>query len=74
MSKCNYNLKPETIRLLKRATLVLCALYAVAVLLFYGAGTLLDYQTALILSEALSVGLRGGVGLLCLGFLIMECK
>ena len=69
-----YTLKPETVRLLKRAALLLSALYALSLLLFCAAGTLLDYQVALVLSERLAAGLKAGFGLLCLGFLFMECK
>jgi len=50
------------------------ACYAAALLFYRYAGILLDYQLALVLSERLTVGLRAGFGLLCLGFLLMECK
>ena len=70
----DWTLKPETISLLKRATLLLCAFYALALVLFGAAGKLLDYQTALVWSERLMAGVRAGFGVLCLGFLFMECK
>jgi len=72
--KIKQNLKPETLRLLRLAGLAMALCYA-AVLLFYRlAGTALDYQLAMIVSERLAIGLRAGFGLLCLGFLVMECK
>jgi len=52
----------------------MAACYAAALLLYRYAGILLDYQLALVLSERLALGLRAGFGLLCLGFLLMECK
>lgn len=67
-------LKPETRQLLKRSWLVLCLCYAAALLIYRFAGAGLEYQQALILSEGLATGIRGGFGLLCLGFLLMECK
>ena len=72
--KSRYALQPETVRMLKRAALLMSAIYALSLLLYRGAGTLLDYQAALVLSERLAAGLRAGFGLLCLGFLFMECK
>lgn len=72
--KNDFTLKPETISMLKRALLLMSALYGLSVLLFCGAGTLLDYQTAIEASQRLTAGLRSGVGLLLLGFLFMECK
>jgi len=67
-------LKPETIKLLKAAGILIAALYASTVLLFAGAGTLFDFQQALIWSEQLSLGLRAGIGWLVLGVLFMECR
>jgi len=46
--------------------------YAASLLLYRYAGVLLDYQLALVLSERLSLGIRAGFGLLCLGFLVLE--
>ena len=70
----NYTLKRETIGLLGRAGMVLAMCYALAIALYYLAGTALDYQLALIFSERMAAGLRAGFGLLCIGFLFMECK
>jgi len=70
----SYSLKPETRSLLERAGLVLAACYALAVALYCLAGSTADYQQALIFSESMAMGLRTGFGLLCLGFLFMECK
>ena len=67
-------LKPETLRLLKLAGLLIALLYAVAILLYAAAGTVLDFQLALVWSEQLSVGLRAGIGWLVLGVLFMECR
>jgi len=74
LSEMKMSLKPETKRLLRRAGAVMAVCYAAALLLYRYAGVLLDYQLALVLSERLAVGLRGGFGLLCLGFLLMEYK
>ena len=74
MTKISSSLKPETRRLLRRSGIVMAACYAAALLLYRYAGILLDYQLALVLSERLALGLRAGFGLLCLGFLLMECK
>lgn len=74
LTKLKIALKPETKQLLHRAWIVLAVCYAAALLLYRFAGVLLDYQLALILSERLSLGIRAGFGLLCLGFLFMECK
>ena len=73
-TKIKSSLKPETRRLLRRSGIVMAVCYAAALLLYRYAGVLLDYQLALVLSERLTVGLRAGFGLLCLGFLLMECK
>ena len=73
-TKCDYKLKPETIGLLKSAGLMMTVLYGVSVLLYYAAGTVLDFQLALIWSEQLVTGLRAGFGLLCLGLLAMEIR
>ena len=73
-TKCDYALKPETIGLIKAATLIITALYATSVLLYYAAGGALDFHLALIWSERLALGLRAGFGLLCLGLLAMECR
>ena len=73
-AKQSLKLKPETKGLLGRAGLVLAACYALAIALYYFAGTALDYQLALILSEHMAAGLRTAFGLLCLGFLFMECR
>jgi len=67
-------MKPETRLLLLRSGIVMALCYAAALLFYRYAGVLLDYQLALILSERLTMGLRTGFGLLCLGFLVMECK
>jgi len=74
MTRIKTSFKPETRRLLRRSGIVMAVCYAAALLLYRYAGLLLDYQLALVLSERLAVGLRGGFGLLCLGFLFMECK
>lgn len=71
-AKFKESLKPETGRLLRRSAIVLAVCYFVALLLYRYAGVWLDYQTALVLSERLSMGIRTGFGLLCLGFLVME--
>lgn len=73
-TKIKSSLKPETRGLLRRSGIVITVCYAAALLLYRYAGVLLDYQLALVLSERLTVGLRAGFGLLCLGFLLMECK
>ena len=73
-SKKTFSLKPETIGLLKWAALVMTALYGLSLLFYQGAGTLTDYQTAMIISEKLAEGLRAGFGLLCLGLIFMESK
>ena len=72
--KFNLTLKPETVGLLKRAALLMSALYGLSLALFCAAGTVLDYQVGLIWSEGIMTGLRSGFGLLCLGFLVMECR
>jgi len=74
MTKLKSSLKPETRRLLRYSGIVITVCYAAALLLFRYAGVLLDYQLALVLSERLTAGLRAGFGLLCLGFLLMECR
>ena len=73
-TKTKMSLKPETKRLLRRSGIVMAACYAAALLFYRYAGVLLDYQIALIVSERLAMGLRAGFGLLCLGFLLMECN
>ena len=72
MTKIGQSLKPETLRLLHWAGIVMAVCYAAALLLFRYADRLPDYQLALIVSERLAAGLRAGFGLLCLGFLVME--
>ena len=72
LTKDKLSLKPETLRLLRLAGIVMALCYAAALLFFRYAGTLLDYQLAMIASERLAAGLRAGFGLLCLGFLVME--
>ena len=74
LAKLKIELKPETVRLLRLAGIAMAVCYAAALLLYRYAGVHLDYQLALIFSERLVVGLRAGFGLLCLGFLLMECK
>ena len=74
LTNIKQKLKPETLRLLRLAGAAMALFYA-AVLLFYRcAGTALDYQLAMIVSERLAAGLRAGFGLLCLGFLVIECR
>jgi len=65
-TKCDYSLKPETIGLLKSGGLLMTLLYAASVLLYYAAGSSLDFQLALVWSEYLATGLRAGFGLQCL--------
>ena len=74
--KRQFALKPETKRLLWLGGLVLAVCYCAAAALFWLAGTgkTPDYQLALIFSERMAAGLRTGFGLLCIGFLIMECR
>jgi len=72
LTNTKFSLKPETLRLLQFAGIAMALCYATALLLYRYAGTALDYQLALILSERLTMGLRAGFGLLCLGFLVME--
>ena len=73
--KKSITLKPETRRLLGRAGLVLAVCYAMAIALYIFAGKApFGYQLALILSERMAAGLRAGFGLLCIGFLFMECR
>ena len=67
-------LKPETKSMLGRGGALLAAFYGAAAALQLLAGVVLDYQLALIWSERLAAGMRGGFGLLCIGFLVMECK
>lgn len=69
-----WKLKPETKRLLALSGLALALCYALSAALYCLAGTALDYQLALIWSERLAAGLRAGFGLLCIGFLFMECR
>jgi len=71
-TKTKLSLRPETLRLLRLAGIAMALCYAVALLFYRYAGVLLDYQLAMIVSERLSIGLRAGFGLLCLGFLVME--
>ena len=69
-----YKIKPETKALLGKAAPVLALCYGASAALYLLAGVVLDYQLALIWSERLAAGMRGGFGLLCVGFLVMECK
>lgn len=68
------SLKPETLRLLRLAAPLLLALYACAVLLYAAAGSAVGYQTALLAAQSLCAGLKSGFGVLCLGFLLLECR
>lgn len=72
--KQKIELKPETKQLLKLAAIVLVISYVVSMLLYHTAGVAVDYQLAMALSERLAMGIRTGFGLLCIGFLILECK
>ena len=72
LTKFKQSLKPETRSLLRRSGAVMTVCYAASLLLYRYAGVLLDYQLALVLSERLSLGIRAGFGLLCLGFLVLE--
>ena len=72
LTNTKLSLKPETLRLLRLAGIAMALCYAAALLFYRCAGTLLDYQLAMIVSERLAIGLRAGFGLLCLGFLVME--
>ncbi|MCL2107667.1 MAG: hypothetical protein FWH26_11510 [Oscillospiraceae bacterium] len=74
-SKAMRGLKPETIRMLKTVSLLLAALYILA-LAIYAAGNLgwLEYQLSMMLSEQLVMGFRRGFGMLCIGFLLAEAK
>jgi len=67
-------LKPETRRMLLLCGAVFCLLYAAAFLCYSLAGTSLDYQQGLIISERLAKGLRAGIGITCIGVLVMESK
>ena len=72
--KMDITLKPETTRLLQSAGVLIITLYAAVVLLYAMAGTVLDFQQALVWAEQLSLGLRAGIGWLVLGVLFMECR
>ena len=72
LTKDKLSLKPETLRLLRLAGIAMALCYAAALLFYQCAGTSMDYQLAMIVSERLAIGLRAGFGLLCLGFLVME--
>jgi len=67
-------LKPETRRMLLCCGLVFLLLYAAAFACYYFAGNPLDYQQGLIISERLAKGLRAGIGIACIGVLVMESK
>ena len=67
-------LKPETRRLLRLAAPLLLALYCCAVLLYATAGYAVEYQLAMQAAQHLSTGLKSGFGVLCLGFLLLECR
>ena len=73
-TKCDYKLKPESIKLVKIAAPLMLSLYAASVLLFGFAGTGVDYHLALAWSEHLAIGLRTGFGLFGLGIVILECR
>ncbi|MDR1928004.1 MAG: hypothetical protein LBQ33_05130 [Oscillospiraceae bacterium] len=68
------SLKPETKRLLRSAPLLLLILYLFAALLLFSAGSVVEYQAALIYSQSLATGIKAGFGLLCIGLLVLECK
>ena len=72
LTNIKQSLKPETTRLLRLAGIVMALCYAASLLFYQCAGTSMDYQLAMIISERLAIGLRAGFGLLCLGFLVME--
>ena len=70
----NFRLKPETRRMLLLCGAVFCLLYTAAFLCYAYAGSSLDYQQGLIISERLAKGLRAGIGITCIGVLVMECR
>ncbi|MCL2446119.1 MAG: hypothetical protein FWD06_05080 [Oscillospiraceae bacterium] len=70
----NINLKPESVRLLKRGGTTLVLLYLAAILLYFTAGHVLDFQFSVMAAQQLALGLRGGFALLCLGVLFLECR
>jgi len=69
-----FKLKPETRRMLLLCGAVFFLLYAAAFLCYSLAGKSLDYQQGMIISERLANGLRAGIGITCIGVLVMECK
>ena len=68
------SLKPETLRLLRLAAPLLLMVYCCAVLLYATAGSAVAYQTAILAAQRLCAGLKSGFGVLCLGFLLLECR
>ncbi|MDR1464102.1 MAG: hypothetical protein LBJ11_02215 [Oscillospiraceae bacterium] len=66
------DVSPAGRRLLRLALPTLLLLYLGAIFLWFSAGRWLGYVGALDLSQSLTQGVRGALGLLMVGFLLLE--
>ncbi|MDR2647470.1 MAG: hypothetical protein LBB67_05045 [Oscillospiraceae bacterium] len=65
-------LKKESICLLRVGFVLIAAIYLLEVLCYCGADTFLLYHDAMVASRAIAVGLRGAVGVMGFGLMLVE--